>query len=68
MNDDTDGLRLIRNARQQLALTGIYLKKFEDRLLDDPTDEMARDEITEIFDTLNHLNQCIETEALEDQQ
>ena len=68
MNDDADGLRLIRNARQQLALTGTLLKKFEDRLLDDPTDEMARDEITEIFDTLNHLNQCIETEASEDQQ
>jgi len=67
MNDDADGLRLIRNARQQLALTGTLLKTFEERLLDDPTDEIAMEEITEIFDTLNHLNQCIETESSEDQ-
>lgn len=67
MNNDADGLRLIRNARQQLALTGTLLKTFEERLLDDPTDEIAMEEITEIFDTLNHLNQCIETESSEDQ-
>lgn len=68
MNDNLDSLRLLRNTRQQLALTGTLLKKFEDRLLDDPTDEMARDEIIEIFDTLSHLNQCLETESTEDQE
>jgi len=67
MINEFDGMKLIRNARQQLALTGIYLKTFEERLLDDPTDEMAMDEITEIFDSLSHLNQCIETESSEDQ-
>lgn len=67
MINEFDGMKLIRNARQQLALTGTLLKTFEERLLDDPTDEMAMDEITEIFDSLSHLNQCIETESSEDQ-
>ena len=67
MINEFDGMKLIRNARQQLALTGTLLKTFEERLLDDPTDEMAMDEITEIFDALSHLNQCIETESSEDQ-
>ena len=67
MINEFDGMKLIRNARQQLALTGTLLKTFEERLLDDPTDEIAMEEIAEIFDSLSHLNQCIEIESSEDQ-